>query len=445
MPRRAPAPLELASDPNVRRWFENTARGSQATADINLRRLAAFCTAVGKTPAALADLDERRLHDLFLDFVSSEEKRGVAGSYIVRTMKAAKSWLLHHGVKVSRPVKVRGAKRTPTLENERVPTQEELRTILLSGTPRIRAACALVAFSGVRPEVLGNYRGDDGLILEDFPELEIEKDSVKFATVPTLIRVRPELSKNSNGYLTFLSAEGCEYVTQYLEERQRTGEQLGPKTDLIHPDRAGKLFIRTINIGDAIRTAIRGAGFRWRPYVLRHYFDTQLLTAESKGKVPHDFRVYWMGHVGSIDARYTTNKRQVPKAFLDEMRAAYKRCESFLSTAPVADSNDGATRVLRALLISRHMPKEEAEKLDIGGMSDSELEALFRKLGARAAQPSRRVERAVQVSEVPALLEGGWEFVSRLDDHRAILREPQPGANDDNPFEPRGLPPTPVG
>jgi integrase len=424
MPRKTPALLQLTSDPDVSRWFENTARGSQATADINLRRLAAFCKAVGTTPAALAALDERRLHEVFLDFVSAEEKRGVAGSYIVRTMKAAKSWLLHNGIKVSRPVKVRGAKRTPTLENERVPTQEELRTILLSGTPRIRTACALVAFSGVRPEVLGSYRGDDGLVLEDFPELEMRKGSVSFATTPTLIRIRPELSKNSNGYLTFLSAEGCEYVRQYLEERLRAGERLGPKTDLIHPDRAGKQFIRTINIGDAIRTAIRGAGFHWRPYVLRHYFDTQLLTAESKGKVPHDFRVYWMGHVGSIDARYTTNKRQVPKAFLDEMREAYRRCEPFLSTVPVADSNDGATRVLRALLVSRGHPKEEAEKLDIGGMSDSELEALFKKLGARVEAPARRVERAVQVSDVPVMLEAGWEFVSPLDGERAILRGP---------------------
>ncbi|MGD0258179.1 MAG: site-specific integrase, partial [Thermoplasmata archaeon] len=392
-------------------------------ADINLRRLAAFCTAVGTTPVALLELDERQLHDVFLDFVSAEEKREVAGSYIVRTMKAAKSWLLHNGVKVSRPVKVRDAKRTPTLENERVPTQAELRTILLSGTPRIRTACALVAFSGVRPEVLGNYRGDDGLVLDDFPELEIGKGSVKFTMVPTRIRVRPELSKNSNGYLTFLSAEGCEYVTQYLEERLRAGEHLGPQTDLIHPDRAGKRFIRTINIGDAIRTAIRGAGFRWRPYVLRHYFDTQLLTAESKGKVPHDFRVYWMGHAGSIDARYTTNKRHVPKAFLDEMREAYKRCESFLATVPVADSNDGATRVLRALLVSKGYPKEESEKLDIGGMSDSELDALFKKLGAHAGpEPSSRVQRAVAVEDVPRLLEGGWEYVAALGLDRAVMR-----------------------
>ncbi|MDI1495108.1 MAG: hypothetical protein K8823_414 [Cenarchaeum symbiont of Oopsacas minuta] len=37
--------------------------------------------------------------------------------------------------------------------------------------------------------------------------------------------------------------------------------------------------------------------FSWRPYVLRAYFDTQLI-AESKGTIAHDFRVFFMGHQG---------------------------------------------------------------------------------------------------------------------------------------------------
>jgi integrase len=427
MPRKGPTTASLLDDPDVRRWFDNLARGSQATADVHLRRLGALCASLQLTPGELARLDEKDVHNRFLDFVGIEEKRGMAGSYIVRTLKAGKSWLLHNGKKLERPIRVRGAKGTPSLADERVPTQEELHKVILAGTPRIRTACALVAFSGVRPEVLGNYRGDDGLTLADFPELKIGTDGVEFGSTPTVIRVRPELSKNSSGYVTFLAAEGCDYVKQYLDERLRAGEKLGPESDLIHPDRAGKRFIRTINIGDAVRTAIRGAGFQWRPYNLRHYFDTQLLTAESKGKVPPAFRVHWMGHVGSIDARYTTNKRRLPKEFLEEMRAAYKRCEPFLSTVPVADANDGATRVLRALLIERGYPREKAEKLDIGGMSDPDLEALFKQLRANSAGAAPEiVERAVLVSEVPGLLEGGWRFVAPLGLDRAVLRPPEP-------------------
>ncbi|MDI1495879.1 MAG: hypothetical protein K8823_1187 [Cenarchaeum symbiont of Oopsacas minuta] len=41
---------------------------------------------------------------------------------------------------------------------------------------------------------------------------------------------------------------------------------------------------------------------------MRAYFDTQLLIAESKGKIAHDIRAFFMGHSGNIEARYTTNK-----------------------------------------------------------------------------------------------------------------------------------------
>ena len=70
--------------------------------------------------------------------------------------------------------------------------------------------------------------------------------------------------------------------------------------------------------------------FKWRPYVLRAFFDTQLLIAESRGKVAHDFRVFWMGHKVSIEAKYTTNKSILSMALIDEMKASFLRCQEFL-------------------------------------------------------------------------------------------------------------------
>ena len=48
--------------------------------------------------------------------------------------------------------------------------------------------------------------------------------------------------------------------------------------------------------------------------MLRPYFDAQLLIAESKGKMARDFRVFFMGHKGTMEARYTTNKGVIPDA-----------------------------------------------------------------------------------------------------------------------------------
>ncbi|MGI0155913.1 MAG: hypothetical protein ACREDE_07270, partial [Thermoplasmata archaeon] len=66
MRRKPSAAPMLLNDPDVRRWNQNLARGSRATADVHLHRLAAFCHTSKTTPAALAKLPEKRLHDLLL-------------------------------------------------------------------------------------------------------------------------------------------------------------------------------------------------------------------------------------------------------------------------------------------------------------------------------------------------------------------------------------------
>jgi hypothetical protein len=52
--------------------------------------------------------------------------------------------------------------------------------------------------------------------------------------------------------------------------------------------------------------------------------------AESRGKIAHDFRVFFMGHKGSMEAKYTTNKGLLPDALIQEMRDAFERSQEFL-------------------------------------------------------------------------------------------------------------------
>ena len=70
-------------------------------------------------------------------------------------------------------------------------------------------------------------------------------------------------------------------------------------------------FLATRQISKSIRETFKPR-FAWRPYVLRVYFDIQLLITESKGKIANDIRAFFMGHSGNIKARYTTNKGILP-------------------------------------------------------------------------------------------------------------------------------------
>lgn len=71
-----------------------------------------------------------------------------------------------------------------------------------------------------------------------------------------------------------------------------------------------------------IKEAILKAGFSWRPYVLRAYFDTNMIIAESKGKVSHPYLQFFMGHKGDMEARYSTNKGWLPPDMVEGMREA---------------------------------------------------------------------------------------------------------------------------
>ncbi len=413
----------------MERWYRNVARGSQITADVYLRRLGNLCAGHKTTPGGLVSMTAEERRDFLADLVSEMEDAGRAGTYIMSSLRALKSWLAFNGLAVQHRIKVRQAYATPTLEKERVPTPEELRRIFLAASPRERCAAVLMAHAGLRPEALGNYLGTDGLRLGDLPELRVKGRHTTFDTVPTPVVVRASLSKAGHRYFSFLGQEGCDYVKAYLEGRLQGGEKLDEGTDLITPVWHTKSFVTSINISDGIRGALRAAGFRWRPYVLRAYFDTQLLLAESKGKITHSYRAFFMGHKGDIEARYTTNKGRLPQDLVDDMRDAYRRSAPFLETTKV-EGSEGELKVVfrRQMLAVAGLGEAEVAKMDLEAMTDADLQRIVRDrlLGTRLANGNGSGngsrQKVVLLSEVDAYIERGWEWVTQLPDNRAVLR-----------------------
>ena len=236
--------------------------------------------------------------NFILDVVTELEKEKLSGKYIGNYVKALKNWLEYNDVHVTQKVKV--SDELVKVADEIPPDQDELKKILMMGDSRARAVCGIVAFTGVRLEVLGNFLGDDGLKIKDLPEMTVRGKKVEYSQVPTSISVRKSISKSKKPYFTFLCEEGCEYLKQYLEWRLQRGEKLVSDSPLITPYQmtlAGQ-HIRTANIGDMMRKAIRAAGFQWRPYVLRRYYDTRMMLAESdrEAGMIRDYRVFFMRH-----------------------------------------------------------------------------------------------------------------------------------------------------
>lgn len=425
-------------DAQVRRWHANVSRGSPVTAEVALRRLSRLCELLDTTPQKMineARNDPVGFQDKIEDLVSNLEVERKSPGYIEDLMKTVKSWLRYNNITLTRRIKISNSSATPTIENEQVPSQDELARILRASPPRVKVALALIAFADLRPQTLGNHNGSDGLTLKDLPELRISTDEIKFEKTPTMIVVRSPLSKARHKYFTFLSSEGCTFLKEYLEERLRAEEPLRPESPLIEHERLGasrKPFMLTRKVTHLIRQSMRKAGVNKRPYVLRAYAETQLIIAESKGKISHPYLQFIAGHKGDIEARYSTNKGLLPPDMIEDMRKCYKNCEPFLGTAIrqveqsdiVKEAKIEALKSIAKTMLGIDLTEVKiAKQKELGKelSSDEEIELLENEI--KKLREHDDPQMIVAEDELEKHLAEGWEFVSVLQSGKILIRK----------------------
>lgn len=401
---------KVLSNPDVKRWYDNLARGSIHTAEVRARRLSKFCEVHQMTPAELSALgmkDLKTTTDLIEDHISMMEKNGNSAGYIEDIVKAVKSWLRHFDVEIKRKIKIAHVGYTPTLQNERVPNAEEMAEIFNRAKLREAASISLISKSGVRPQVLGNHNGTDGLKMNDMPDLIIQQGKVRCTNYPCRVVVRRELSKAGHQYFSFCTKSSAQKIIAYLNDRLSSGEPLHGDSPIIAPDykyktnrgnNAGKQFLPTRQICKEIRDTFRPR-FKWRPYVLRAYFRTQLIIAESQGKTSHSFASFWFGHKGDMSARYSTNKGILPEALIKEMRESFTRSEELLDQE-----------------ISVKDPIQEQKE----ALSESIQNATPEELGKMLDFSSQRIATS---KEAELLIMQGWRFVGILPNNKVVLQK----------------------
>ena len=318
----------LLEDDNFRRWIESLERGSVNTASVYFRRVGFLCRELRVPPSQIAAMQVKDASNFLHDSIAFLEKSGNVGSSIEGYVKAVKSWMIWNDVQVPGRIKIYRASENPMVENEVTPVREELRRILEVATLRGKVTCSMMAFGAFRPEVFGNFTGDDGLKVRDLPEMKVEPMTngegevvdgrVTFGATPATVVVTKSLSKAGHQYFAFLPEEGCRYLKNYLEWRMRPkdfygpidgdnkkpkwvrlpGERLGPDSPLIAALKIkGTTHITTTKVRKEMKDAIVRAGFAWRPYVLRRYFEVSMMSAEHDRLILPEWRQFWMGHL----------------------------------------------------------------------------------------------------------------------------------------------------
>jgi hypothetical protein len=421
-----PKHKKLLENTEIRRWWENNRARSPLSADVLLRNVGLYCEINGTSlDRILKDAESGELKKQFSDFARRMEKDGKAGSYIVKFKHALRNWLNFNDITASfNGIYISGEYENPTLKDERVPNKDELSRIMRKATSRGRVAIAIMAYSGLRPESLGNYEGTDGLRLGDINDL-VMSERIEITKTPAMITVRSRLSKARNQYFSFIGEEGITYLMDYLAERRKSGETLTGESPVLQFDTRGirkNDFMRTLLVTRDIREAIQGAGLKMRPYVLRAYFSTALDIAESKGLISHPWRQFIMGHKGDIEARYSTNKR-LPPDMIDEMRDAYRKCLKYLETRISEVSEDNAkTYLQQQLLLTAGYKQEEIDKMDLSVITNEEFQQILRdKLLGKMTDNGAR-QKVIPTGDIEQYLTQGYEFQAVLPDGRAVMR-----------------------
>jgi hypothetical protein len=281
-----------------------------------------------------------------------------------------------------------------------------------------------MAFTGLRPEVLGNIDGTNGLTIGDIPDLKIKDGRIVYEHMPVQISVRPELSKIRTAYFTFLGPEGSEYLKEYLDTRMTSGERLTTKSPVILPiekqsSEKRNRFLLTTLLLRRIKKTIAKAGFEWRPYIFRIYFGTNLDSAEAKGLISHPWRQFIMGHKGDIEETYTKREGKV-----DEGREQYSKCLSFIETVEHSKSQGDIKKSVMVEILSLVLgyTQDKIDQLDLDKMSNEDFQNLIKKglLGNMTGNGTR--QKIVSEKEIEQYMNQGYEVFTTLPSGKIVMK-----------------------
>ena len=215
-------------------------------------------------------------------------------------------------------------------------------------------------------------------------------------------------------------------------------EDITENSPLVKPDanksrkEAQNPFLATQLVSREIKKAIIKAGFKWRPYVLRAYFATNLDLAENKREISHSWRQFFMGHKGDIEATYSTRKK-LSDEIKEEMRETYQRCEKYFATETETKEKEDLSRKLREYTImmfettfNTSLKKEKKEELY--KLSLEEFQEDLKRI-AKEKKPEltnkRNRQQIIFLTDIEKYINEGWEYVTTLPDGKAIIRIPK--------------------
>ena len=293
---------------------------------------------------------------------------------------------------------------------DRVPTPEELRSVLIHTDSRGKTLVTMLASSGMR---VGEF-------------LTLRVKDIDLSKNPATVYLRAEVTKDRQQRYCFISDEAATFLKDFLRDRiNNPGDYIFPTSTRGQEHKTGNLPMSYWNADHIFSLALRNAGLEEKDdqgrdtihiHCLRKFFFTQMLQPLGR-----DIAEALMGHKLFLDSAYRRYTE-------DQMREFYlKGMDAVTIMLRKRGMNqDEINKSFRRLILMQvaGYSAEEVDKLDLSSIKDEDLQKMVRErlLGAMVNNGSR--QKVIQIGEVEKYVQQGWEYVASLPDDRAILKLP---------------------
>jgi len=407
---------EILKDNDTRQW---TATLTSESVKINYpKHLAEYLVYANQTAQQMiknfkADQIKESKH--IQEFVNHMiENRKLASSGVANYVSAVKNRLEYEGIILTKRIRIPNRHIHQTVANQVVPTKDQIIRFLQNARPETQAIIALMAFLGVRFNVIGDLR------VSDFPEMRITDKEVIFEKMPTRINIRlPVTNKSKKEYMTFLIEAGCQILKNSLELRLRRGEKLESNSFIIKTDCVKDSIRQRANVvSRRLYTVFDKIGYESRPYSLKDFFATALANTG----IQQNYQTYFMGHTGPVQNVYSTNRKQPPEQ-IEFMRSLFKeKIEQYLIPQP----NSNEARI-------QEVWKEFGKQIGLEVRDDASTEETIAEIAEvyKAGKEDllyrennvQRKQKRIKETELDAYLNDDWELHTALPSGDLVVKK----------------------
>jgi len=432
----------FSSIKNLQDRIRGRKKGSFKTLDLYVKAVSYFANFAGyEDPDALInDVKEEKVDVLgLLDEFIDAKSHGRGSVTVLSYLSGLKKWLAVNGVDPKPIFADLDVPSVETVEEDRAPTLEELKTILHFCNIRDRAAVLVAATSGLRLGTLLSLKRKD-VDFDSYPDI---------AKITVYRAMGRKLTKRHKFYITFMTPEARKAVKEYFDWRERLGQKVwdDPEAPLIGS--VYRIYTREgLKETPGARTYGYGASFahQWRNilkkaglaekgrkfyklhfHTLRKWFETRCIDAGVKAS----YREFWMGHKGLyLDESYF---RAEEAKHIEE----YRKAICHLSIVEIPREDPRRERLIRRYIEKYAVSYEEAAKR-VDEFLELEEERAIRAMDMEAAEEMARIsleqrekaktdsedcQRIVTEADLEGYLAEGWRIVAALPSGKIVIEK----------------------